>query len=129
MWGAGAVTYRTEAFSARNSWRLRASTRKSVSSLKLSQSSPTTALRSRNWSPPMKGATWRTTVRMISMSWPMTSRTRGRWTFTATSSPVRSVARCTWAMEALPRGVSSTWEKTSPTGRPYSCSSTSTTVW
>ena len=42
----------------------------------------------------------------------------GRRTFTATTVPSSSVALCTWAMEALPRGVSLMLANTSPHGLP-----------
>ena len=42
---------------------------------------------------------------MMETSCAMVSRTPGRCTFTATSSPVSRVARCTWAREAEPNGL------------------------
>ena len=46
----------------------------------------------------------------------------------ATSSPVTSVARCTCASEALPKGLRSIWEKISLRGRPYSATRQSCTT-
>ena len=50
--------------------------------------------------------------------------TDGRCTLTTTSSPVRSVAACTWAMEAAASGVRSKWAKTDSSGAPSSDSTT-----
>lgn len=52
--------------------------------------------------------------------------TLGRCTFTATSRPVRNVALCTCAIEALPKGSSSKASKTSFSGKPPSSSSSTT---
>ena len=51
-----------------------------------------------------------------------------RWTFTTTRSPERSVAACTWAMEAEAMGVGSNETKTSLSGRPRSSSIVRRTV-
>ena len=67
-------------------------------------------------------------VRMMDTSCAMVSRTPGRCTLMATSSPVSSFARCTCARLAEPSGVGSIWSKISSTGRPYSSSSTCSTV-
>ncbi len=53
--------------------------------------------------------------------------TDGRCTLTTTRSPVRSVAACTWAMEAAARGVRSNWANTASSGRPSSASTTART--
>ena len=50
--------------------------------------------------------------------------TWGRWTFTTTSSPLRSRAACTWAIEAAAIGAVSKCSNTSPSGRPRSDSTT-----
>ena len=68
-------------------------------------------------------------VRMMDTSCAMVSLTPGRCTFTATSSPVTRVARCTWAREAEPNGLESMWEKISSMGLPYSSASVSITTW
>ena len=44
--------------------------------------------------------------------------TRGRWTLTTTSSPVRSRAACTWAIDAAAMGSSANSEKIVSSGRP-----------
>jgi hypothetical protein len=54
--------------------------------------------------------------------------TVGRCTLTTTSSPVRSVARCTWAIDAAARGRRSIEANTSSIGRPRSASMTLRTV-
>ena len=52
----------------------------------------------------------------------------GRCTLTTTSSPVRSVAACTWAIEAAASGVRSNEAKTSSSAAPRSASTTARTV-
>ena len=56
--------------------------------------------------------------RSILTVWPMP----GRWTFTATVSPLGSTARCTWAMDADATGVSQNSEKTESMESPSSAS-------
>ena len=51
-----------------------------------------------------------------------------RWTLTTTRSPVRSVAACTWAIEAEAIGMRSNDTKTSARGRPSSSSIVRRTV-
>eukprot|EP00964_Phaeocystis_antarctica_P094539 scaffold61238_cov64-Phaeocystis_antarctica.AAC.5 len=52
------------------------------------------------------------------------ARSRGYWTLTATSSPLRaSTARCTCASDAAPIGVGSKEVKTASSGPPSSSSS------
>ena len=62
----------------------------------------------------------------------MSSRTREdtvrRWTLTATRSPDRRVAACTWAIDADATGVRSKETKTSASGRPRSSSTVRRTV-
>ena len=101
---------------------------KSVSASKVSHSSSTTPERSTTWALGMVLAAIRAMVRMMDTSCAMVSRTPGRCTLTATSSPVVSFARCTCARLADPSGVASIWSKISPAGRPYSSSSTCRTV-
>ena len=57
---------------------------------------------------------------MISISCAIVSCTCGRWTFTATSSPVMRRALWTWAIEAEPKGTSSIASKMSSIGIVYS---------
>ena len=52
----------------------------------------------------------------------------GRRILTATSVPSRSVALCTWATLALPRGLGSMYEKSVSAGLENSCSITEVTV-
>ena len=58
--------------------------------------------------------------RMMEMSCAMISFTWGRWTFTATVSPVTRRALCTCATEAEPSGTSSIASNSSSMGVSYS---------
>ncbi len=74
--------------------------------------------------PTMRGAihaiTFRSAVTRVA--------TAGRCTLTTTSSPVRNVARWTWAIDAAARGTSSKLEKTASSERPRSSSTTRRTT-
>ena len=102
--------------------------RKFVSSSKVSHSSSTTPWKSTTCALCMILVAPRASERMIDTSSAIVSRTPGRCTLTATSSPVSSVARCTCASEAEPSGVGSIFAKISSTGRRYSFSSVSSTI-
>ena len=61
--------------------------------------------------------------RMVAMSWRKNDAASGYCSLTATSEPsFFSVARCTWPMEADPRGSGSRLEKVSSTGLPVASS-------
>ena len=65
---------------------------------------------------------------MSMMSSAMDSATPGRRTFTATVVPSSSVALCTWAMEAAPKGTGSMEANTSCHDFPYARSICSITT-
>ena len=105
-----------------------ASSRKSSSSAIVSAKSSTSAgglaRAATGMRPTRRGATQAMTARSA-----LTSRlTWGRWTLTTTSSPVRSTAAWTWAIDAAATGWRSKRAKTVSSGRPRSSSTTRRTV-
>ena len=128
VYAVGQSMYLNRAAKRLNSARLRASIRKSVSDSKVSHSSSTTPFRSTICEVRITLVAALAMERMMETSWAMVSRTPGRCTLIATSSPVFSVARCTCASEAEPNGLGSICANTSSAGRPYSAASTSNTV-
>ncbi|CAB4584360.1 unannotated protein [freshwater metagenome] len=91
-----------------------ASIRKSSSSTIVSANSSTSAgglaSAAMGMRPTRCGASHAITRRSLRTNW----LTLGRCTFTTTSSPVRSTAACTWAMEAAASGVrSKLWNRSS----------------
>mmetsp|Transcript_41393 Transcript_41393/g.102899 ORF Transcript_41393/g.102899 Transcript_41393/m.102899 type:complete len:405 (-) Transcript_41393:13-1227(-) len=103
-----------------------ASSTKSVSSRMASRSVCTTSLSSGVTTP----SSWSTRLMAYSRSRSACSdfSTPRFCTLITTSSPVRSVAACTCAIDAAARGVCSTREKTDSTGRPSSASRRDLTV-
>ena len=65
---------------------------------------------------------------MTARSWRTRADTDGRCTLTTTGVPSRSVAACTWAMEAAASGVCSTEAKTVESGPPSSSVRTRSTT-
>ena len=94
-----------------------ASRRKSSSSMIVSANSSTSAgglaSAATGMRPTRCGASHAITAR----SWRTRAETEGRWTFTTTGVPSRSVAACTWAMEAAASGTRSTEANTARMGR------------
>ena len=129
-WGRGTTTARwsVSANTRAISSMLSASSRKSSSSTIVSAKSSTRAGGLASVATGMRPMRWGASQLMAAMSRVTRRLTCGRWTFTTTSSPLRSRAACTWAIEAAAIGAVPKCSNTSPMGRPRSASTTLRTI-